>query len=342
MPQPDRNTNALRRQRLTRRLAPVARSVAPDTLRCAPYALRPYPSPAQQEALIEQAIELGVPPGTVLAREIPDDGDGVTLEVLCGWERVEAYLHRDAYSHARKVPLGVIAADPAEAVFYAIEHAAREHQAAGYATSPLAYAVAARQAMVHVSTPQRPWSIQDLANALCIARPTLSNRLRLLQGLHARVRDLVDRGALRPEFAKILLAEPSPVRQRQLAEQAATGRLSTRALYRLVHPDYTPPRLVGTPRRQHTQRLGDLGILERTLTETYGAPTRIALDDEHQHAGYVELSFYSLSELQGLLARLVQTAQTDTLFRGELVLKTGNPRDTQALLQELGAINEPI
>ena len=56
MPPPDKTTNALRRQRLTRLLAPVTRSVERHRVRCAPYALRAYPTEAQHKALINHAI----------------------------------------------------------------------------------------------------------------------------------------------------------------------------------------------------------------------------------------------------------------------------------------------
>ena len=44
--------------------------------------------------------------------------------------------------------------------------------------------------------------------------------------------------SIKPEFAKILLAEPSPQRQEHLAARVARGKMSTRALYKLVHPGY--------------------------------------------------------------------------------------------------------
>jgi hypothetical protein len=343
MPPPDRTTNALRRARLTRLLAPVTRSVERHQVRCAPYALRAFPTEAQHNALINHAIELGGPPGMVIAREIPEDKNGCTLEVLTGWERVEAYLHRDAFPHARQIPLATLTASDPDAAYYAIEHASQEHTGAGYPSSPLAYAVAATGALGHFSTPTQRWSIQALANALCIARPTLSNRLRLLKGLAPRVRDLLDSGALKPEFAKILLAERSATRQVHLAERAAAGgNLSTRALYRLVHRGYEPPKLVQRRRRAPKQRLGDIGAMERTLQENYGAPAQISMDSSDEAAGFVDLTFYSLSELKGILETLGRTAQTDTVFHGALTFQATNPEDADRLLQEMGATNEPF
>jgi hypothetical protein len=342
MPPPDRTSNALRRARLTRLLAPITRSVERHQVRCAPYALRAYPTEAQHNALINHAIELGGPPGMVIAREIPADKNGCTLEVLTGWERVEAYLHRDAFPHARQIPLATLNATDPDAAYYAIEHATQEHSGAGYPSSPLAYALAATAALGHFSTPTQTWSIQALANALCIARPTLSNRLRLLKGLAPRVRDLLDSGTLKPEFAKILLAERSATRQTHLAERAAGGDLSTRALYRLVHPGYEPPKRVQRLRRAYKQRLGDIGAMERALQENYGAPARISMDNSDEAAGFVDLAFHSLAELKGILGKLDRTAQTDTVFQGTLTFQATNPNDADQLLREMGATESLI
>ena len=328
------------RQRLARLLAPVSRNIDRHLIRRAPYAIRPYPSSGQRNALISNAIEHAAPPGLVIARPIPTDREGCTVEVLTGWERVEAYLHPDAFPHARQVPLALMSVTDEDAAYYAIELGMKEHAAAGYLTSPIAYATAAGCALAHFSTKQHRWSIQDLANALCIARPTLSNRLRLLKGLQPRVRELIDNGALKPECAKILLAERSPLRQVSLAERAATGALTTRALYRAVHPGYEPPKLVQRRRRASQGRLGDTGAMERTLEAMYGAPAQIAMEASEDGAGFVELRFHSLAELKGLLETLDHRASTDTLFRGELTFHARNSADADSLLHEMGATRD--
>jgi hypothetical protein len=310
-----------------------------DQIRRAPYATSPTIPKAQHNAMLDHALELGGPPGPVIARKITSK-EGHTVEVLIGWERLAAFTHPDAYPRAPSIPLGVIECNAADAAFYAIEYAYQDQKAAGLATSPLLYATAARTALEHFGTPDEPWSIQTLANALCIARPTLSNRLRLLKGLQPQTRDYLQQGLIKPQFAKTLLAEPSPKRQEHLAELVTRGKMSTRALYRLVHPAYEPPQLVARPRGAKKQRLGDIGLMERTLAEAYGTATEIALDKGSQK-GYVEMHFHSLSELRGLLAKLDQNMATDTLVKGNLTLQVDNAREANALLQELGANSEP-
>ena len=337
--QPSRSSNDERRARLTRMLAPAMKNVERGEIRRAPYAICPEIPEAQHNAMVDHALELGGPPGPVIARKI-DTPEGHTVEVLLGWERLEAFTHPDAFPRATSIPLGIIDCNLSEAAFYAIEYAAQDQKAAGLITSPLLYAAAAQTAIELFSRPDQIWKIQTLANALCIARPTLSNRLRLLRGLAPRTRELLQQGLIKPEFAKILLAEPSPERQERLATRAARGMMSTRSLYRLVHPDYEPPRKIAAPRGQKKHRLGDIGGMERALSESYGTPTTIAMD-AGQQKGYVEMPFHSLSGLKGLLDKLDQQISTDPLARGTLTLKVDNKQEANALLLELGANTDP-
>ncbi|WP_165787155.1 ParB/RepB/Spo0J family partition protein [Pseudohalioglobus lutimaris] len=337
--QPSKASNNERRNRLIKLLAPAMQNIERAQIRRAPYAISPEIPDAQQNALIDHALELGGPPGPVIARKIATT-EGHTVEVLVGWERLEAFVHKDAYPHSPNIPLGLIECNNSDAAFYAIEYAAQDQKAAGLVTSPLLYAAAAQTAIEHFSKPDQRWKIQTLANALCINRTTLSNRLRLLKGLQPRTRELLQQGLLTQWDAKTLLAEPSPERQERLAAQASKGMMSTRTLYELVHPDYERPKKVANPRGQKKHRLGDLGLMERALSESFGTPTTIALDGGHQK-GYVEMPFHSLSELKGLLEKLDRQIETDPLLRGTLTMKVDNKRETNALLLELGANTDP-
>jgi hypothetical protein len=321
-------------------MAPAMHNIDRDQVRRAPYGVYPDIPEAQQQALIEHALELGGPPGRVIARTIPTTTEGHTVEVLIGWERLAAFTHKDVYPHAPTLPLGLIDCNAADAAFYAIEYASLDQKAAGLVTSPLLYAAAAEAAIEHFSQPEAPWTIQETANALCIARPTLSNRLRLLKGLTPKTRELLQQGLIKAEFAKILLAEPSPKRQEHLATRVARGMMSTRVLYKLVHPGYEAPQTIAAPRGRKLDRLGNIGAMERELAERFGSPTTITLDNKQQK-GVVEMEYHSLSELTGLLEHLKDSIQTDTLLRGSLSLKVDNAREANALLLELGSNTDP-
>jgi hypothetical protein len=117
--------------------------------------------------------------------------------------------------------------------------------------------------------------------------------------------------------------------------------MSTRVLYKLVHPDYEAPQTIAQPRGKKNNRLGDLGLMERTLAETYGTATEIVLTKGNQK-GYVEMHFHSLSELKGLLSQLDHHIATDPLVRGTLTMRVDNEREANALLLELGANTDPV
>ena len=61
-----------------------------------------------------------------------------------------------------------------------------------------------------------------------------------------------------------------------------------------------------------------------------------------ESVGRLEVSFHSISELTEILKKLDCNAETDTLFQGEISLKTQPPREADTLLQEKGSIFEPI
>ncbi len=230
--QPHRTSNEDRSKRLISLLTPVLVQIPVEQIRRAPYAIQAEIPDAQHRGLISHAQELRAPPGSVIGRRI-NTVEGHTVEILIGWERLQAFLHREAFPRTKTLTIGLIDCNTAEAAFYAIEYAAKDHQASGFTSTPLLYAAAAQTALEHFGEEDQPWSIQTLANALSIARPTLSNRLRLLKGLAPKSRQLLQQGLIKPEMAKILLAEHSLERQEHLAALAAKGMMSTRALYKL-------------------------------------------------------------------------------------------------------------
>lgn len=334
--QPSQIANGERRSRLMQALAPAILNVPRNEIRRAPYAIHAELEDAQEAALINHAIELGGPPGAVIARQI-GTAEGHTVEVLIGWERLAAFTHPDAYPHAESIPLAVIDCNASHAAFYAIEHAFHEHQAAGWGTSPLLYATAAAAALHHFSQPGKPWKIQTLANALCIHRSTLSNRLRLLRGLQNTTRTLLQEGRIKPEHAKILLAEHIPERQERLATQTAKGMMSTRELYKLVHPDYVPPQLINSPRTRQKEHWADLPRVERAVSEQLGTPATIAINGQK---GYIELPFHNLLALRGLIDKLSQQVTNGALLKGHLTMDVQGETAIDTLLQELSHLDD--
>ena len=82
--------------------------------------------------------------------------------------------------------------------------------------------------------------------------------------------------------------------------------------------------------------------MERTLQETFGAPTTITTEDLENAAGQIDLRFYSLSELKGLIDRLDRKARTDRVFQGSLCLRAADADDLDTLLRETGVVIDPL
>ncbi|MEO0436584.1 MAG: hypothetical protein AAF098_06730 [Pseudomonadota bacterium] len=333
-----RSKNRVRRNKLISQLAPALSDISREELIRAPYAAKPEISKAKANALIYAAIELTSPPGAVIGRRVVVDAQ-TKVEILIGWERVEALLHPDAFPRASSVPVGLIEVSDADAAFYAIEYAARDQAASGLRTSPLLYAAAAKTAISHFSRPEKTWSIQALADALTLARPTLSNRLRLLKGLGPKTQALLQAGEIHPECAKILLGEHSQERQDHLAELVSRGMMSTRALYRLVHPDYQPPRTLPSSRSASRGYDSNITLLERSLSERFGTAATVLKSDRERQC-HIELPYYSLSELKGLMAHLEQRIENESLVTGTLTLSATSKDTTHRLLDALGAGDE--
>ena len=97
--QPTRSSNNKRRDRLIKALAPAVQNIEREQIRRAPYAISDEVPESHHNAMIDHAVELGGPPGPVIARKIAS-ADGHTVEVLVGWERLSAFVDPDAFPRA--------------------------------------------------------------------------------------------------------------------------------------------------------------------------------------------------------------------------------------------------
>ncbi|HJV26772.1 MAG TPA: ParB/RepB/Spo0J family partition protein [Aromatoleum sp.] len=141
---------------------------------------------------------------------------------------------------------------------------------------------------------------QQAADAVGRSRPAASNLLRLLN-LARPVQELLMAGDIDMGHARAILPLDG-AHQIQLANQVAARGLSVRDTERLVQqiiqprPKKTPP----PPDR-------DLQRLEEELADTIGATVRIKTG--RKGAGELKISFGSLDQLDGVLARLRGTSE---------------------------------
>jgi ParB family transcriptional regulator, chromosome partitioning protein len=134
---------------------------------------------------------------------------------------------------------------------------------------------------------------EDIAKRVGKNRSTVTNSLRLLQ-LPDEIRIQVGAGTLSAGHARSLLALGSPAQQVGIAREISRRKLSVRDTERLV--------------RERANR-GDADLdrqsVETELTQALG--TRVRLKQRKNGAGSIEIEYYSLAELNGLVSRLAGT-----------------------------------
>lgn len=120
-------------------------------------------------------------------------------------------------------------------------------------------------------------------------RSTVTNVLRLLQ-LPAAIQDEIERGTLSAGHARALIGAGPEATRLALAREVVTRRLSVRQTEQLVK------------RAARPAVSADLRAAEQRLTEALG--TRVRLLQRRAGGGKIEIDYYSLEELNGLIARL--------------------------------------
>ena len=141
------------------------------------------------------------------------------------------------------------------------------------------------------------------AKAVGRSRSAVTNLLRLTQ-LAKPVQDYLHDGALDMGHARAMLALPVSL-QTTTAARVVAGKLSARETERLVFTLLNPAKRAA--RHAGSQRLDpDTARLETELSEALGAQVKI--DVGRKGAGKVVISYASLEELEGILARLPKTS----------------------------------
>ena len=130
---------------------------------------------------------------------------------------------------------------------------------------------------------------EDIAARVGKDRSTIANTMRLLQ-LPPEVQSQVERGALSAGHARALAAAPSAAMRTQLAQEVVVQGLTVRQTEHLVRRRARPP---AGP---------ELGAAEQQLTEHLG--TRVRVLQGRNGSGKIEIEYYSLQELNGLMDRL--------------------------------------
>ena len=282
----------------------------------------------QRCALDDAAQSRKEPAGRVLARVVdtPDPETGRDIEVLTGWDTLSAHIDNDAY--APWVRISVIDASDEDAVFYAIQHAYEEAKTSGYPVTAIEYAEAVQRARQHFakSIP----TLTRMATALRIGRPTLANRLALLDKLCPQLIELTRTGQIPETAAKAIASTPDEKEQMRYAEAYLKESMPIAALYALMQSGSAVKAGRAEARGEdvpepHPGEQAFAALIEKAV----GVPAVLAQSGDSEGRPELRLRYESVEELLAITAKLTQLMAGAADLQGELVL---NPETVARLL----------
>lgn len=132
---------------------------------------------------------------------------------------------------------------------------------------------------------------EQVAERVGKSRPAVANTLRLLR-LPEPIKQELSRGRLTAGHAKALLAINDADAQLRTARQIIARQMSVREAEKLAPSSRKPPAVQRDPHR---------AALERELAAALGTRVRIR---PRGRGGQIEIEYYSLAELQGIVEKL--------------------------------------
>ena len=247
-------------------------------IRANPLQPREVFSEARIEELAESIRRKGVLQPLVVRRTASG------YELIAGERRFRAAFK----AGLQRVPVVIREADDSELLEIAlIENIQREN------LNPLEEARAYRRLMDEFHFTQ-----EQVAEKVAKDRSTVANTLRLLQ-LPDEVKEQIASGVLSAGHARAVLNAGSRQAQLAIARHVVKNRLNVRDTEQFVRKHREP----ATP---------DHRALEDQLTRTLG--TRVKIHLRRGGRGKIELQFYSLAELNGLVERVTGQTRIATNF----------------------------
>ena len=254
-------------------------TIAIDRLKPGRYQPRTKMDDASLAELAESIREQGVMQ-PILVRPV----DGGRFEIIAGerrWRAAQKAGLREVPALVKSVP------DQAALALALIENIQREN------LNPIEEAQGLKRLVDEFGVTH-----DAAAKAVGRSRSAVSNLLRLT-ALPKAVQDYVLDGAIDMGHARALLALPA-AQQTGAAVRVVNGGLSVRETERLVHGLLNPAKRAA--RRRGHARDADTVRLETELAEALGA--KVAIEPKAGGKGRVVISYASLDELDGIVARL--------------------------------------
>lgn len=136
----------------------------------------------------------------------------------------------------------------------------------------------------------------ELAGRVGKSRTAITNTMRLLQ-LDDDVLELVENGELSAGHARALLGVNGKRAQYKAAREVINSSLSVRETEKLV-------KKLNAPKKEKKQKEPDMFLESQAEELTRLLNTRVSIRPGSKNRGKVEIEYYSLEELEGLIERL--------------------------------------
>jgi ParB family chromosome partitioning protein len=145
---------------------------------------------------------------------------------------------------------------------------------------------------------------EEIGKSLGKSRSYVSNLIRILN-LPERILSWVEAGDLSLAHGRTLLAEPSKIKQKNLAERVLAQHLSVRELESLIyHKEKTTRQQSSHEIRTDKAVSTDIFTDELEIMLKRALGNTVKIKSNKQHKGVLSLSFDSLDELENLVEKL--------------------------------------
>lgn len=268
-----------------------------DMIKPAPYL--PYRELNEDafDRLVSLSEDAGAPVAEIIARPYLDH-----YEVLYGYDYLKAYNQAHPF---KKINLSLFHYSNSEAINVSFDLNSKH-----YDLTILDIAYFYKRALDHFN-----WKNIELARALNLKPSTICNRLKLIN-LIPEVKQFVADGKLSIEQAKAL-SRLSKRDQLLFAKKTIKNGWDSRRLYKEINPKWKP-KFSDNSSTQSSQRNNDYIRLEDEISENLGTPAQLTFDQSKNYSGTLDLSFFSLSELEGVLKKIKESTKDSTRWNGSI------------------------
>lgn len=183
------------------------------------------------------------------------------------------------------------------------------------------------------------WNSRQMADAVGLKRPTIANRLRLLN-LNSSVIEMLAKGVLDSVAGKYLCSLKCKKQQLSLAKKAIIHGWSTAKLYLEINPSFLSKKSTDatTEIKQVEKKIPKdiyVSAMEKKISEKLGYSVTIDSHKNNQYKGKLEVSFYDSTGLSVISDFIWKYARNEKLYYGKVALDIKDLEGLNSIYEEL-------